>query len=63
MPIFVAVEGGSVPVVVEVGRGVAARPIAPASRETLPVTGMGLTLVFVALVAIVLGGAMRVASR
>ena len=49
------------PVVVEVGGSAPARSAPP--LETLPVTGMGLTLVVVALVAIVVGRALRAVER
>jgi hypothetical protein len=55
-------DGAGVPVVVEVGAS-AARSAPPLGSETLPVTGMGLTLVAVALVAIVVGRALRAVSR
>ena len=51
------------PVVVEVGGSAPARSAPPWGSETLPVTGMGLTLMVVALVAIVLGRALRAVAR
>jgi len=63
MPILSLVDGSGVPVVVEV-RGVSAGAAPPSvGGGSLPVTGMGLTLVIVALLAIAAGFALKAVQR